>query len=197
MGTVITSAVEGLVDEAVVLRVLVAVGGQPGFVYGKKGKQHLIARLNGYNEAAKRFPWLVLLDLDRDADCAPPMQAQWLPAPASQMCFRIAVRSIEAWLLADRSRIAQFLGIRQSLVTRLPDSLDDPKKEVVDLARRSPRSDIRHDLVPRRGSGRSVGPAYSSRLVTYIRETWRPDEARDNSASLDRCLVRLEALVGS
>jgi hypothetical protein len=36
---------------------------------------------------------------------------------------------------------------------------------VVELARYSRRRDIREDMVPRPGSGRSVGAAYTSRLI--------------------------------
>jgi len=60
-------------------------------VYGKNGKAHLRQRLNGYNQAAHFNPWLVLVDLDHEADCAPLFRAAWLPKPGPLMCFRVAV----------------------------------------------------------------------------------------------------------
>lgn len=75
----ISGAVEGIVDEAVLRRLVQHVGAQAGPVHGKNGKTHLRQRLNGYNQAARFSPWVVLVDLDHDADCAPPFQVTWLP----------------------------------------------------------------------------------------------------------------------
>jgi hypothetical protein len=58
------------------------VGTQPGPVYGKNGKQHLHKRITGFNNAARYSPWIVLLDLDHDAECAPPLRSHWLPEAA-------------------------------------------------------------------------------------------------------------------
>ena len=89
-------AVEGPIDEAVARRVIEAAGAELGPVYGKNGKDQLLQRLNGYNAAARYAPWLVLVDLDQDADCAPPFRDAQLPTPAVSMCFRVAVHEVEA-----------------------------------------------------------------------------------------------------
>ena len=39
-------------------------------MHGKKGKDGLLRNLDGYNRAARFSPWVVLVDLDHDADCA-------------------------------------------------------------------------------------------------------------------------------
>ena len=85
---VISIAVEGIVDEAVVRRLLEHVGAKLGRVYGKNGKQNLLKQLPGYNQAARHHPWLVMVDLDHDADCAPPFRARWPPSTSPKMCFR-------------------------------------------------------------------------------------------------------------
>jgi hypothetical protein len=195
MSVWLTAAVEGLFDEAVMKRIVREVGAQLGTVYGKKGKHALLQKLGGYNAAAERAPWIVLVDLDRDADCAPPFRARCLPGAASYMCFRIAVRTTETWLLADRERFSRFLGVRISSLPLLPEDVDDPKQLVVDLARRSSRSDIRSDLVPRTNSGRRVGGAYVDRLTGFVMGSWRPERAAANADSLRRCLQRLSELV--
>jgi hypothetical protein len=41
------------------------------------------------------------VDLDSDTGCAPPLCEQWIPGPAPFLCFRVAVREVEAWLMAD------------------------------------------------------------------------------------------------
>lgn len=192
---VISAAVEGDVDEAVVRRLILDAGGQLGTVYGKNGKQTLRRHINGYNNAARHAPWFVLVDLDRDADCAPPLRRDWLPTPARQLCFRVAVRQVEAWLMSDAQTLAAYLGVAVRRVASDPEALDNPKLELVNLARRSRRRHIRLDMVPREASGRTVGPAYTSRLVEYAGSIWRPDVAADRAHSLDRAVRCLQRLV--
>src|SRR5262245_20641352 len=193
-GIAISAAVEGVVDQAVVRTLILFAGAGPGPVYGKQGKPFLQQRIRGYNAAAKHAPWIVLVDLDRDFDCAPPLCASWLLHPGPNLCFRIAVRAVEAWLLADSERFAHFLGISRSRVPADPEALDDPKTAVVALARDSRRRDIREDIVPRHGSGRSVGPAYASRLIEFASPSWRPNVVAQQAESLRRaieCVKRL------
>jgi hypothetical protein len=190
----ISAAVEGIVDEAVARRPIVFAGARPGLVYGKQGKPFLQQRIAGYNAAAQHAPWIVLVDLDGDHDCAPPLRASWLPVAAPHLCFRVAVREVEAWLLADAERISAFLGIARSKVPADPEGLDNPKATMVALARASRRKEIREDIVPRDGSGRPVGPAYASRLIEFASSSWRPEVAAERAESLRRaidCLKRL------
>ncbi len=192
--TPISVAVEGPVDEAVARRIIFEIGGSPGLTYGRLGKANLRDRIEGFNHAAARSPWFVLVDLNHE-ECAPVLYGTWLPRPAAKMCLRVAIREVESWLLADREEIARFLGVAVARITRDPESLDDPKQTLVDVARRSRLRAIREDLVPRPGSGREVGPAYTARMAEYVASTWRPEIAAGAAASLRRCLERVSALV--
>lgn len=194
-------AVEGVLDEAVLRRLGEHTGICVGSVHGKKGKRYLQDKIANYNQAARFSPWVVLVDLDGEFECAPSLRARWLPAPARHMCFRVAVRAVESWLLADRASIARFLGIGQRKVPSSVDDLDDPKQTLIDLARTSRRSAIREDMAPRRGSGRSVGPAYTSRMMEFVRaqgeRRWQPSLAAEVSPSLSRCIDALAQLRGT
>ena len=195
---IFSGAVEGLVDEAVLRAVLRHVGLGAGGIYGKQGKPDIRDRIRGYNQAARHAPWVILVDLDHDAECAPDLLRSWLPHPSPYMNFRVAVRKIEAWLLADRERVANFLGVSVSKVPENPDGLDDPKQAMVSLASRSRRRDIRQDMVPRPESGRQVGPAYASRLIEFVNDplrSWRPALAAENSDSLRRFLSSLRRIL--
>lgn len=194
MSRVITVAVEGPTDEAVACKLIARVGAQPGPVHGNQGKPYLQRHIGGYNHAARHAPWLILVDLDRDADCAPPLRHAWRPQPAPMLCLRVAVRAVEAWLLADAERLAAFLGVAQRRIEATPERLDDPKQAMVNLARASRRRDIREDMVPRAGSGRPIGPAYTSRLVEFISDFWRPNIAARRAESLARAIGRLRRL---
>lgn len=194
---VVTAATEGIIDEAVVCRLIREVGAEPGTVYGKNGKPQLRQRILGYNNAAQFTPWVVLVDLDADAECAPPLRSEWLPNPARYMCFRVAVREVEAWLLSDIANLAKFLRISAALLPQSAESLVNPKQEMVNLARRSRRREIREDMVPRPGSGREVGPAYASRLIEFAENSWTPLGAAAKSESLRRAIQCLQTLVAA
>ena len=194
---IVKAAVEGSLDEAVVRRLISHAGGRAGDVYIKSGKSNLRKKIDGYNNAARREPWIVLVDAD--ADCAPSLRNDWLPEPEPYLCFRVAVREIEAWLMADAETLARFLSTAQSRIPPDPESLGDPKQVMVDLARKSQKKEIRADMAPREDSGRSEGPAYSSQLIEYAASSWRPEVAALKSKSLQRairCLRRLVADYG-
>ncbi len=197
-GIIISGAVEGPVDEAVLRRLIWDCGAIPGAVYGKQGKDRLVQQVSAYNHAARIAPWVVLMDLDRDADCAAGLKNRLLPDPSPTLCLRIAVRTVEAWLLADRERFSDFFAVTLSKVPPRPESLLDPKRMIVDLARSSRRKEIRADLVPRSESGRSVGPAYTSRIIEFIEDAqngWRPAVAAEEAESLRRCIRCLQRLI--
>jgi hypothetical protein len=188
---VVSAAVEGPTDEAILRRIITDLGLALGPGYGRAGKPSLLRSLAGYNHAAEIRPWIVLVDLGQDAECAPPARMRWLSEPAAYMCFRIAVREVESWLLADRETLAGFVGVARSRIPAEPESLGDPKAVMVNLALCSRRQDIRVDMVPRPASGRSIGPAYTSRLIEYAQGMWRPDVAAQHADSLMRLCKRV------
>ncbi len=195
--TFVTAAVEGSVDEAVLVRLLIQQDLEIGPIHGRKGKPSLRRRIAGFNAAAERYPWVVLVDLDQDYKCAPLLVSDWLPQTARRMCFRVAVRAIESWLIADSERLAQFLSVPSRKVPGSPESLENPKATMVALARASGDRSIVADMVPRPGGGRHVGPAYASRLIEFVssrRGGWRPEIAAPRSESLRGCIDALRRL---
>jgi hypothetical protein len=194
----VSGAVEGPSDERALRRIVESRGGIVNRVQVQGGKPSLRRALTGYNAAARRNPWLVLVDLDRDFPCASALATDWMPAPSAHMCFRVVVRQLESWLLADTDHFSRWFGVRRGVIPPDPDSLPDAKATLLALVGNSRKRALRADIVPRPGSGRRVGPAYSSRLMEFIanpRDGWRPDEAAKRSRSLARCLTRLEQLL--
>lgn len=194
----ISAAVEGPSDEAVLRRIAQHAGAIVHRVQVQNGKDALRRALPGYNAAAQWSRWLVFVDLDEDFPCAGALAADWLATPAPFMRFRVVVRAIEAWLLADADRFSTFFAVRRGAIPDAPEAILDPKRTVVALGSASRRKSIRDDVTPRPGSGREVGPAYTSRLIEFASHTsrgWRPDAAAQRAPSLARCLARLELLV--
>jgi hypothetical protein len=186
--------VEGTIDEFVTRRLLDHVGLVAGNAYGRNGKVGLLKSLPKYNQAARFAPWFVVVDLDWDAECAPLIVNQWLPKPETGMRLRIAVRAIESWIMADFESLSIFLAVSSSKLPRLPDLDPHPKQTFVNVARTSRKKSIREDIVPRQGSGAQVGPRYTSRLIEFATQHWRPDEAMKRSDSLRRCVHALSTL---
>lgn len=185
---------EGLDDEAIAKRLCGLSGHSIQASYVKGGKGMLDKRLAAYNAAAQHGNWLILRDLDRDDACPPALARRLLPEPAPGMRFRVAVRAVEAWLLADRRAIATYLSVSESLIEPDPEELPDPKAAMVSLARRSRSRRVRDDMVPPPGLTSRVGPAYTARLIEFANTRWKPERAANGAESLARCLRCLEAL---
>ena len=180
--------VEELVDEAAVRKLFSELSLAAGAFY-HTSIPAFEARLRRFNQAARHSPWFALCDLDRE-ECASLRLRRFLPDPAPGMCFRIAVRSVEAWFLADREGIARFLRVARHGVPVAPEDERDPKSRLIALARRSPSRSIREGLVPAAGDRRSVGAEYALMMNEFARDHWSPQRAADRAPSLRRAVER-------
>lgn len=187
-------AVEGTVDKAVALKLIQHVGAQADTVHVAYGKQRLLKKVSGYNQAAKGQPWLVLVDLDR-CNCAPALVQKWVSNPSPYFCLRVAVREVEAWLLADAKNLAHFLGVPMSLVPSDPETVNNPKQEMVALAAQSRKRAIREDMVPDPNAGQKVGSGYSARLIEFVENHWDIMQAAQYAPSLQRAVDCLNRIV--
>lgn len=144
-----------------------------------------------YMNASNVLPHVVLADLDQH-DCASALMTSWgvRELPRS-LLFRIAVRSIESWLLADQQGIADFLSIASVKVRQRPEELVDSKRELVSLARRGRQRRLASEVCPEPGSAAKQGPLYNAHLVRFVRESWRVDVAARSAPSLARACQRL------
>lgn len=172
-----------------VLKTLLSRSGRAyvvGTCYTGGGFGYLKSRISGFNNAAKGTPFLILTDLDT-ADCAPSLMREWLPTPKHpHLLLRVAVREVEAWLIADREQMARFLGVQVDLIPQTFDAMADPKAELIRLARLSPKREVRADIVPRPNSTSQQGPDYNARMAEFVERYWRPDVAALHSLSLRR-----------
>jgi hypothetical protein len=161
-----------------------------GTSYGKCGFGYIKRLIKGFNKAALGTPFLVLSDLEEE--CAPTQINEWLNTPKNHnLIFRIAVKEIESWLLADKSGFASFLNINRELMPRDVDSIPDPKQCLINLVKRSRKKLLREAIVPVPGRTAKIGPDYNGQLSLFVFNTWNITEAMANSESLRRAINSL------
>lgn len=185
-------AVEGRLDEAL-LRTLLRYTGRSFNVRAIScgGCEELRKKANTLNHSAKGVAVLVLTDLDRN-ECAPTLIRDWFTAKIHpNFLFRVAVRSIESWLLADREVIAQFLKVPEKNIPTDVESLDRPKQTLVNLARKSRIKAIVEDIVPPERSTSHQGPGYNLRMMEFIQKNWNIEKAAEQCDSLRRTIAAL------
>ena len=193
---VVSVALEGITDEPVAEKLLAHAGARIGRIHGGTGKDDLRRRLPGFAAAANHAPWLVMVDLDDDFSCAPELRASWVATPPPRhLCFRVPVRTVEAWLLADAHGLARFLRVPEATIPTEPEKLARPKRALVDLSARSSSREMREAMQPRPGSGREVGPLFPSKVIEFAREHWSVARAAKRSDSLARAVRCIERLV--
>lgn len=157
----------------------------------ERGVDNIRQSIAKYRNASNALAHVVLTDLD-NAPCPPFLREQWGVATLpDSMLFRIAVREVEAWVLADRVGFADFAGIPQSKVSQTPETLVDPKQSLINLVRQSRNRRLATELVPLQGSSMSKGPLYNERLSQFVRERWDVAAAMQTAPSLKRTVNRL------
>jgi hypothetical protein len=179
--------IEDDLSEFVVRRLLINTNREysVGTAFGRTGFGYLRSSVSKWNAAAAAgTPIILLTDLDQNL-CAPSLINDWLGGvPHPNLIFRVAVREVEAWILADRDSLSRFFRISAARIPLQPDQLPDPKQTLINLARRSRVTAIRDSIVPRRGSTAIQGPDYNGALGEFVRDHWNSRTAMQHSPSL-------------
>lgn len=188
-------AVEDRLSEAVLLRCFREAGLTHGSTLSRGGFGYLRKIAPALNSSAQGMPYVMLTDLD-DGPCAFGLVSAWLAGQPRHPNFllRVAVREVEAWLLADRANFSRFLGISAALLPDDCETLPDPKLELLKAARRSRHRRIREDLVAEEDFGPVQGPDYNGALARFADGDWDLLAAADRCRSLGRLMARLNEL---
>ncbi len=188
----INLAFEDSLSEAVIRQMLVQSGRSYKIhrCFSNNGNGYLRAKIDGFNQASKYMPFLVLTDLDSTYNCPIELRNDWLPLNKqhSNLLFRIAVKEVESWVLAHRNAFSKFLGITKDLIPIKVDELRDPKQTLINLAKRCRYREIREGIIPRLNSTAKQGPDYNGQLVRFVEKNWNVNQAKINSPSLYRSL---------
>lgn len=160
----------------------------------KGGFGYLKKNVRKFNQISKVYPVLLLTDLDNTV-CASELIKSWLAIPQNKdFLFRVAVREVESWLLADCEAISYFFNIASSQCPDQPDDIADPKQVLLNLVKKSKRREVKQDILPVKGSSSSVGLGYNARLSDFVWNHWDVHRAVTRSDSLRRAWNRICAI---
>ena len=188
-------ASEDEVSEAVCLRLIrefaPALGASPTR-FRRGGFGYLKSNIEKFAEISRHRPLLLLTDLDK-AQCPAELLSSWLgPQAAIPQLFRVAVKEVEAWLLADHEAMRALLGAKARLPED-PEAIEDPKRYLILQARKA-SSRVKSDILPASGERAVQGLGYNRRLSSFISSHWSPTRAAVRAPSLDRAMRRLRAV---
>lgn len=137
----------------------------------------------------------ILTDLDT-AESACNLIRDWFAIPQGnptnlppQCIFRIAVREIESWILADHTAWAEYIGIPAANFSKHPEQLDHPKEHLLNVIRKKGNTKIHREMLPKESA--HIGPQYNDVMCKFIENLWMPERAAENSPSLKRALGAL------
>jgi len=183
---------EDRLTEAVCERLAADLGIEVHMKLRKDGCGYLKSKLDSFMQMSLHYPVLVVTDLD-EKTCAPSLLRSWLNGRVlpPEMMLRVAVREVEAWLMADHEAFGDFIGARINFDV---ESLADPKARLLSLARNANRN-VREELVAARGAVASQGVGYNIRLGNFVANSWSPERAAANSDSLFRTIRKLRQLL--
>jgi len=184
--------VEDVLSEAVIRRLLLHVGFQGDAVCRvTRGNIRMRQGLPKYIGASRFYPHILLTDLDQAA-CPPELLSAWgVTERPDKLLFRIAVREVESWLMADRDAFAGYLHVAKEKIPFDPEAEADPKACLFRIVRRSRRSRLITEIVPTAGA--HIGPLYNEHFCHFVQREWQVTEAVKNAPSLARCVERLAA----
>jgi hypothetical protein len=188
-------AVEDPLSESVLHRCLEHVHIEPGATLGREGCGYLKRLAPALNRTAAGIPYVMLTDLDAH-ECVTALLTNWIGSvpmhPHFLLC--VAVREVEAWVLADRRNLAKYLGISLNHIPRDTELIQDPKHQMLMAARRSRYRRIREDIVAESSHGPVQGPDYNGSLSRFVATQWDLSEAANACQSLSRLMARLGQL---
>lgn len=187
--TDVAIATEDELSEALCQKLVSEVGLRSFLQLRRGGNGYLRSRMDAFCKMAQNYPVIVLTDQDK-TPCASHLISDWLKNKIvpENLLLRVAVREVEAWLLADDAAIRDHFGVN----VRAPniESIDDPKQFLLEAMRKSTRA-IRNSLVDVRRGKAACGVGYNNELVNFVDEAWDPTRASLNSDSLARMRRRL------
>jgi hypothetical protein len=166
------------------------------------------SKIPEFNKLSETYPVILLIDLD-DYNCAPQLIEKLISNKNDNFIFNIAVDEAEAWLMADREGFANYFKIKLDNIPSSHQTRQGGRKALTEmnfeykssfylthtLIEKSRNSAFVQQLRPKKGA--TKGPEYNSCMLPFIENTWDINNARQNTDSLNRMVVRLQNLINT
>ena len=164
------------------------------------------SKMHEFNKLSETYPVVLLIDLDSN-DCAPILLKDLIKGKNDDFVINIAVDEAEAWLMADREGFASYFNINVNDMPVAHQTKQGGRKALTEmdfkcksswfltheLIKKSKSSEFVQQLTPKKNA--SKGPEYNHCILPFIQNAWNIDNARKNSDSLNRMIMRIENLV--
>lgn len=163
----------------------------------KGGKGKIKTKLAEYNRSAKKLSFCLVIDLD-DNECAPSLIDQWFKfAKNERLFFRVAVKEIEAWVLADYKNFSKFLNVSPDVIKKkIPnleaDNILDPKETLLQITNAKSKIARKENIVFVSEGKFYQGSAYNSEMSNFIHSFWNVKFAAQNSNSLQKAIKAIQ-----
>lgn len=164
-------------------------------------------KISEFNKLSESFPVILLTDLDATT-CAPQLLAELLKESKNEnFIFNIAVDEAEAWLMADRKGFSKYFNIDIEDMPVAALTNQGGRKKLIEmkfaykssmyltreLIKKMKKKEHRDQLTPKPGAAK--GPEYNPCILPFINEYWDIQQAKENSDSLNRMVLRIEKLL--
>ena len=201
------SFVEDVVTRAAVIRLLGSLSERYPFVTlaaghpvvthgnGRLKEKALKLRDAAYNGITS------ILVTDLDANHTPnDLGRNWfgvvcLSALPKGFLFRVAIREIEAWIMADRKGFAPYLSVSPDNFPDDSESILDPKRFLLNLIDAKCKKKRFREMLPLKGQ--KIGINYNPILVDFVENHWNIANATLHSSSLRRAIDRIGSFLES
>jgi hypothetical protein len=164
------------------------------------------SRIPEFNNLSKIRPVILLMDLD-NVPCAPQLIDKLIIEKNKDFIFNVAVDEAEAWLMADREGFAKYFKINikdmpvphqtkqqgGKALTEMNFAYKSSLFLTTELIKKSKKSEYIQQLTPKKDACK--GPEYNSCLLPYICTAWNIDNARRNTDSLNRMIIRIQNII--
>jgi len=164
------------------------------------------SKIQEFNALSKKNPVVLLIDLD-NYDCAPQLVKQLIENKNDDFIFNIAVDEAEAWLMADREGFAAYFKIKIDDMPFAHQTKQGGKNAFAEmnfaykssmyltheLIQKSKNQEYIRQLMPKKNAKK--GPEYNSCMLPFIQNNWNINNARQNSDSLNRMIIRIKNLL--
>ena len=158
-----------------------------------------------YNQLSLSNPVILLMDLD-NYSCAPELLKSFKITKNSDFIFNIAIDEAEAWLMADRENFAKYFQVNIDNIPKSSKTKMNGAHEVMEMCfpikssmylttkiiPSSRNQTFIAQMVP--SNKAKKGKEYNTPVLPFIEKHWNIDNARRQSDSLNRMILRIEEL---